>query len=110
MKKIFTLILIILTLSSFVLASHIYHGSKCKNIEYAAQYYITTGIFNRYKLSNVNSTKLSFSNGQMAVVKVDGLAYKSPHRRLTYDIFLEKNNSGTWRMKKIYPDKSYSNN
>lgn len=110
MKKWFIIILIILVTSSCIFARHIYYNNKCKNINYAAQDYITTGFFNNYRLTSINSTKLSFSNGEIAVVKVDGLAYKSPHRRSTYNIFLEKNNKGIWKVKRVYPDKSNSNN
>ncbi|WP_123052851.1 hypothetical protein [Clostridium sp. JN-1] len=110
MKKWSIILLIILVTSSCMFAKHTYHNIKCKNINYAVQKHVTTGFFNNYRLASINSTKLSFSNGEIAVVKVDGSAYKSPHKRLIYNVFLEKNNKGIWKIKRIYPSQSNSNN
>jgi hypothetical protein len=77
-------------------------SSKCKNVNYVVQKYFTTGILNNYKMCSVSTVNLSFSNGTVAVVKVEGIEDKSPHKKTAYNVFLEKNGQDIWKIKKIY--------
>lgn len=101
MRKIICIILSIFLVGGIV--KYTYISNKCKNINYAVNRYFTTGIFNEYKLYNVGKVNLSFSNGNVAFVKIDGMSKKPPHRKVGYSVFLEKNNKGIWKVKKVYP-------
>lgn len=101
MKKLGAIILSVFIICGLV--KYIYTTNRCKNINYAVQYYFTAGMFNSYRMYNIGNINLSFSNGNMAVIKIDGLEKKSPHRKVAYNVFLEKNDNGTWKVKKVYP-------
>lgn len=102
MKK-FLLICLSLILTGGLI-KYIYISNRCKNINYAVENYFTTGFLNNYKMYELNNISLSFSNGTIAVVKLDGLEQKSPHKKVTYSVFLEKNSRGIWKVKNVYPD------
>lgn len=101
MKKFFALFLSVILVGGLI--KYTYITSKSKNIDYAVKRYFTTGIFNNYKMYNVETINLSFSNGSIAVVKVEGIAKKLPNKKVSYSAFLEKNSRGTWKVKKVYP-------
>ncbi|MFL0194911.1 hypothetical protein ACJDU8_04880 [Clostridium sp. WILCCON 0269] len=101
MKKFILSIIVILL--AILLVKNIYVSNKCIDINYAVENYFTTGIFNKYKLCNMENIDLSFSNGKIAFVKVEGMSSKTPHREMKYTVSLEKNSKGTWKVKKIYP-------
>lgn len=83
-------------------------GTKYKDINYAVETYMTSGFFNKNKLYTVDDMKLSFSDGIIAVMTVKGTENKAPHRNMTYDVFLEKNKRGLWKVQKVYNQKSVS--
>ncbi|WP_125154725.1 hypothetical protein [Clostridium rectalis] len=100
-NKIFLILLIIiLSLISFIKYRVVTY--KCKEVTYAVERYLTAGLFNSHKLHSINNFHLSFSDGNIAVVKVMGVEKKSPHKKITYNIFLEKNSKGIWKVKKLY--------
>ncbi len=101
MKKF--LFLTILIIISLVITKNIYTSINCRNIDYAVTHYFTTGIFNKYKIYDMQDMTTSFSNGAVAFIKVEGISSESPHRRVGYTVFLEKNNRGIWKVKKVYP-------
>ncbi|MCH5138140.1 hypothetical protein JMF89_13105 [Clostridiaceae bacterium UIB06] len=101
MKKFFTLCLSAILIVSLI--RYTYVTNKSKNINYAVERYFTTGIFNNYKMYNIDAINLSFSNGSIAVVKVEGIEKKSPNKKVSYNAFVEKNSAGTWKVKKVYP-------
>ena len=72
------------------------------DINYAVKNYFTTGIFNKYRIYNMEDVTLSFSNGKAAFIKVKGISGKTPHHKVEYTVFLEKNINGTWKVKKVY--------
>ncbi|KAJ50881.1 hypothetical protein BD780_000109 [Clostridium tetanomorphum] len=96
----FLILLIILMICSLIRYRIICY--KSKEITYVVERYLTTGIFNTNKLYGINNFHLSFSDGKVAVVKVNGLQKKSPHKKINYNIFLEKNSKGIWKVKKLY--------
>jgi hypothetical protein len=101
MKKFLLICLSVILVGGLI--KYTYIANKSKNIDYAIKRYFTTGIFNKYKMYNIEKFNLSFSNGKIAVVEIDGLEEKSPHSKVTYNVFLEKNGSGIWKVTKIYP-------
>jgi len=66
------------------------------------------GLFNKYKMHSINSLNLTFSDGNVAVVKVYGTSNSSPHKSVSYNLFLTKSKNGAWKVKKIYENNKYS--
>lgn len=102
MKKFFIICLSVILVGGLI--KYTYITNKSQNIDYAVQRYFTTGIFNKYKMYGIETFDLSFSNGSIAVVKINGLEQKSPHKKVAYSVFLEKNSRGIWKVKKVYPN------
>ncbi len=82
--------------------SYRYNHNKYKDLNYAAQTYITTGLFNKYKMYKIDKMDVSFSDGTLAIISVTGPQDKAPHKNVNYKIFLEKRKSGIWKVKKVY--------
>lgn len=101
MRKFFILCLSLLLIGGLV--RYTYVVNKSKSMNYAVKRYFTTGLFNNYKLYNVETINLSFSNGSIAVVTVEGVQEKLPNKKVTYNAFVEKNSSGIWKVTKVYP-------
>lgn len=100
MKK-FGLIIIIL-LSLFILINYKINLYKSKDVSYVVEDYLTTGLFNKYKMYKPDSIQIVFSDNNLAIVDVKGREKKSPHMNVSYKVFLEKKKNGTWKVKKIY--------
>lgn len=84
-----------------------YTRNRCKDLAYSVEHNLTSGMFNSHKLYSVKKCSVEFSDGNIAVVKVYGTQKKSPHAKITYNVFAEKSKSGVWNVKKIYDgDKS----
>lgn len=73
-------------------------NSKCKDLNYATNHYMTTGIFNKNKVLTINGMNLLFSDDNKAIIEVDGLYYKSPHIRKKYQLSLSKTKGGMWKL------------
>lgn len=95
--------IIIITFLIFVILyiHHIILIHKCSDISHAAEYYTTTGIFNRNKLYKIDSYYLKFSDGHEATVVLVGIKKNPPHNVASYELTLIKNKSNIWRMKSI---------
>lgn len=102
LKKIITIILILFSISTFI--NYKVNLNKSKDISYVVEHYLTSGLFNKYKLYSTDSIHLSFSDNSIAVVDVTGKEKKSPHPNVKYKLFLEKNKKGAWKVKKVYTD------
>ncbi len=101
MKKF--IIIFISILLTVTIVEKIYVSYKCRDINYAVKNYFTTGIFNKYKMCNMGDINMYFSNGTVAFIKVEGMSTKTPYEKLNYTVFLQKNSSGIWKIKKVYP-------
>lgn len=101
-KNIIIPIIIVAAVISIVIAKYKYTNVKYEDINYAAQKYITTGLFNKYKLYKIDNMKLSFSDGSISIITVSGVQDKAPYKTVTYNIFLEKDKKGLWKVKKVY--------
>ncbi|MDW8802234.1 hypothetical protein P8V03_13850 [Clostridium sp. A1-XYC3] len=108
MRKLLLLCLSVVLVGGLI--KYTYISNKSKDINYAVENYFTTGIFNEYKMYQISSSDLSFSNGTVAVVKIDGTEKKIPHKKVAYSVFLEKTSRGTWKVKKVYPDEVAAKN
>lgn len=98
---ILIIIIIIFTICTLVYG---YNHKKYKNMNYAAETYITTGLLNKYKLYKIDKMDVSFSDGSLAVMSITGLQYKAPHKSVSYKMFLEKNRNDIWKVKKVYTE------
>lgn len=78
---------------------------RCRDIDYAVKRCMTTGIFNRYKMYKIDNYTLTFSDGCVAYIKVEGIQNNAPHSRIAYNILMEKQKNGIWARKKVYPTK-----
>lgn len=101
MKKFICLIIFVLFAITIVL--HQYNSDKFRDINYTVGRYFTTGIFNEYKMYNIDNKNLYFSNGVDAYIKVSGFSNSKPHKAVHYEVLLEKNKRGIWKVAKVYP-------
>ncbi|GAA0745060.1 hypothetical protein [Clostridium oceanicum] len=83
---------------------HNYKVNKQTDITYTVENYMTTGLFNKYRMYSIDNFDLTFSDGNIAVVKVFGTDKESPHKRISYKVFVEKNKKGIWKVKKVYKE------
>lgn len=100
MKKIIVLFISFVFLAAIINAG--YTRSKSKEITYAVERNLTTGLFNRHRLYSVSNFNLAFSDSSIAVMQVEGIERKAPHDRVYYDVLLEKHSNGIWKVKKVY--------
>lgn len=106
--KLILIVSIIFISLSYVKYKHYINNSK--DINYVVHEYFTSGIFNNYKMYNINNLNLSFSNGNIALVNINGTKKKLSHQEVYYNVLLEKQFSGIWKIKKIYPLEVASDN
>ena len=83
---------------------HNYKVNKQTDITYTVENYMTTGLFNKYRMYSIDNFDLTFSDGNIAVVKVFGTDKESPHKRISSKVFVEKNKKGIWKVKKVYKE------
>lgn len=100
--RISILLIIVLTLAG--IAKYNFTQVKSKDMDYTVKKFFTTGLINKYKMNDVNKINLTFSDGKTAVVNVSGLLKKSPHQRVSYEVFLEKGQSGVWKVERVYSE------
>lgn len=100
MKK--TLLLILALIILIFTVKYTYTTNKHTDITYAAEKYLTTGVFNKNKLCSVDEFFQLFSDGTISIVKVTGKQAKAPHKKTSYKLLLEKNKKGLWKVKKVY--------
>lgn len=103
MKKKFIFFITLIISLVFVFLYVKYTQSKYRDITYAVEKRMTTGLFNSQKLYSISNLKLTFSDNTIAVVNVYGIQKKVPHKEVSYKIFLEKRKNGTWKVQRIYP-------
>lgn len=93
---VFIIIIVILIKSSSI-------NNNSKDINFAANQYLTTGFFNKYKLYNIDHSYLTFSSSNDAILNVRGMESKAPHATVSYSLKMSKDTSGIWHVKKISP-------
>jgi hypothetical protein len=103
-KNILPVIIAVVVVIAVGTVVYINSQNKHRDIKYSVERYLTTGIFNRYKLYKLDKMDVSFSDGSLAVMSVSGLQDKAPHKSVNYKIFMEKSDSGVWKVKKVYPE------
>ncbi|WP_251861211.1 hypothetical protein [Clostridium sp. Marseille-Q2269] len=106
MKKKLILIIGIFLLLSLPI-SYKYKVYKNKDLNYVVEQHMTHGFFNKYKMYSISALNLTFSDGNIAVVNVYGTSDKSPHKNISYNLFLTKKKNGTWKIKKVHENSKY---
>lgn len=101
-KKLIFFFITIIFMVSIIFFKYKIDSNKYRDINYTVEKYMTTGLFNKYKLYKIDEIKLSFSDGIIAVITVSGIEDKAPYKNMKYDIFLEKNKNDLWEVKKVY--------
>lgn len=102
MKRLLVLFIIVVIVLGAIVIRYKYNNNKYSDVTYAARHYITTGVFNNYRLYKINDMKVSFSDGNMAVMTISGLLDKAPHNMVKYEVILEKKTNGVWKVSKVY--------
>jgi hypothetical protein len=102
-KNYIALFAIVLVLFAAISIKLKYDRAKYSDINYVVTKRVTSGIFNSYKIYTPKDFNLAFSDGNVAIVNVSGIQKKSPHRSVTYKLYLEKDKNGIWRVKRFYP-------
>lgn len=100
MKKFIAVFLVFILLIALINTG--YSRSKSRELTYAVEHNLTTGLFNQRKLYSVNNFNLAFSDNSIAIMQVDGIERRAPHGRVYYDVLLEKFSNGIWKVKKVY--------
>lgn len=104
-KKLIALIFLALLTISYV--NYKVKLNKRRDITYAANYYMTSGIFNTHKLYKIDSYNLKFSSDDESILIVSGMEEKSPHKTVTYKLTMLKTSSGIWKVKHIEKSSLY---
>ena len=99
-KRFLPFILIIILLFGYI--DFKYTQNKHKDVAYVVERHLTTGFFNKYKLSSIDTLQIAFSDSQMAVVTISGSLKSTPNKKATYKVLAERGRSGSWRVKKVY--------
>ncbi len=86
-----------------LLARHNIENDKRTDITYSAEHYLTTGFFNNYKLYNVDYYRIVFSDTKNAILEVQGMEYKVPHKIVKYRMIMQKDRDGLWSVKTLAP-------
>ncbi|GLC29206.1 hypothetical protein [Clostridium omnivorum] len=103
-NKYFVLIIFSIIFIAAVSIKLKYDKTKYSDINNVVSKRVTSGVFNSYKLYSAKNLNLAFSDGNVAIVTVSGIQKKSPHRTVTYKLYLEKGKNGVWKVKKFYPN------
>ncbi|NLZ49249.1 MAG: hypothetical protein GX895_10830 [Clostridiales bacterium] len=98
-KTAFIAIFIIIIISA---AYYNYNTYQNKDISYVIEQKLTKGVFNKYKLSSITSTEVTYSDDILAIVSVTGISKNHKGSSATYKILLEKRSNGTWKVKEVY--------
>lgn len=95
------LITSIMLITLFVTFKALYIRSKCKDIYYSIDYYMTSSYSKDNRLLRVKEMNVLYSDDKTAVVLASGLDDKSPHKYLTYRVSLSKTEKKYWKLENI---------
>lgn len=97
-KKLMHLIISIglITLTSFFLAHNLYIRNNSKDLGFAVEYNLTSGISSENKLLRVQQMSLIYFDGETAIVEASGLAKNSPHEITSIKASFKKDSSKCW--------------
>ena len=99
LSLIISLGLIIIT--SLFITHNIYITSNSKDLGFAVEYNLTTGLSSENKLLRVQKMSLVYCDGETAVVEASGLAKTPPHKITSVKGSFKKDNNKSWNLEKI---------
>lgn len=104
MKKKFFVIIIILSIFFSIAIYKLYKNSekKCSDITYAIDHYFKTGMFNKYKMNNINTIFIYKYTLDSSQAEVCGKDNNIPHETVKYKVYLTKDTrKNKWNIKEI---------
>lgn len=85
----------------FILSSSLiyklYKKIKCRDLQYAVEYKLTSGKSSE-RLLRVQHITLKFNDNEKAIVEVSGLSKDEPHRRTTIKGTFKKGSLDSWNL------------
>lgn len=105
-KKIFLGVILFFLIATMKVS---FTSHECKDSAYALQHYMTNNIFNKYKLYHIDSFSLNYSDSTICVFTVNGITKKEPRKRISCNVFLEKNSKGIWKVQRVYENLGTTN-
>lgn len=96
MVSIIVLLSLLLFLSSFVIYKF-YKKIKCRDLQYAVEYQLTSGTPSE-RLMRVQHITLLFNDNTSAVVEVSGLSKDEPHYQTTIKGTFKKGSFNSWKL------------
>ena len=109
-RKFFIIFLFLFILTIAFLINNRIKDLERKDITNAAEQYVTTGYFNKYKLFKIDHYHLLFSDNNNAILEVKGMECKVPHGTRTYKLTMSKDADGLWYVKTLAPVSDTANN
>ncbi|MGG7176633.1 hypothetical protein ACQPU1_03495 [Clostridium paraputrificum] len=102
-KRLVTIISIIfLLLTSGYIIRKIYIQTRCRDLEYAVDYYLTSGN-EANGLLLVKTITLVFSDNDTAVIEAYGLNKSEPHASTAIKGYFKKDSFNSWTLENSYP-------
>lgn len=97
-KKIMYLVITValITLTSFFLAHNLYIRNNSKDLGFAVEYNLTSGISTENKLLRVQQMSLIYFDGETAIVEASGLAKNPPHQMTSIKASFKKDSTKCW--------------
>lgn len=97
------LFIIFIVFIIFLCLINYYKNANRKDINAAASQYVTAGFFNQNRLCKIDKCRLIFSDTNTAVLIVEGMEYKAPHKTTVLKLNMSKDKQGLWYVKKAEP-------
>lgn len=104
MKKIFFIIIIILSTFFSITIYKLYKNNikKYSDITYAIDHYFKSGMFNKYKMDNIDTIFIYKYTLDSSQAEVCGKDNNIPHETVKYKVYLTKDiRKNKWSIKEI---------
>lgn len=101
-KRVYILGIIITIIILIIVRINTSH-TEGKDINFAVNEYLTTGILNKYKLYDIQHSYLIFSDSNNAIINIMGIKNKTSTNTTCYKLKMSKDKSGIWHVKKVIP-------
>jgi len=97
-KQKFIIALLFLSFIIFSFLTYkIYRQIRCKDLQYAVEYTLTSGN-SENRLLRVQHITLKYNDNKTVIVEVSGLSKKAPHKETTITGTFKKNSFNFWNL------------
>lgn len=93
MTTLLSLLFLLLTFSTY----KIYRKIKCKDLQYAVEYKLTSGNSSN-RLLRVQNINLKYNDNKTVIVEASGLGKKEPHKETTLRGTFKKDSFNSWEL------------